>query len=209
MGWGGVGWLCPWPHELSPCSTLCPRDDLGDGGDADGSHCAWTHRVWCPRVPQVQGDCAPRTSGRLPQRGECPGYPDPLGPPLRGHFFLPGLFLPQVSSWLFGGSALHTRPSHSFPAPVAEPMPSVLPAKSASAGCLLNMESNNRSAGHLEGRRRTPEKGQGWGRATGRDRGERQQNGLVSWQSSGQNLTYDPSYPSLNGRLPTPTPPPV
>ncbi|XP_059972787.1 sphingosine-1-phosphate transporter MFSD2B isoform X9 [Mesoplodon densirostris] len=43
-------------------------DDLGDGRDADGSHCPWTHRVWCPRVPQVQGDCAPRTSGHLPQR---------------------------------------------------------------------------------------------------------------------------------------------
>ncbi|KAM9721478.1 sphingosine-1-phosphate transporter MFSD2B isoform 4-T4 [Dama dama] len=46
----------------------CVPDDLGDGGDADGSHRPRTHRVWCTRVPQVQGGHAPWGGGCLPQR---------------------------------------------------------------------------------------------------------------------------------------------
>ena len=77
VGGGSSG---PAPRAQPPCCMLCPRDDLGDGGDADGSHHPRTHRVWCTRVPQVQGGHAPRGGGCLPQRGECPGCPEPLGP---------------------------------------------------------------------------------------------------------------------------------
>ena len=132
----------------------------------------WWGRWWEP--PSTDSSCLVHTGPTGARRTCSQGrrlspptrwvsrLPRATGPPLPGHLSLRGTFLPQVSSWLFGGSALPTRLFHSFPAPHAEPMSPILPAKSASpAGCLLNVESNNRPAGHLEGRRWTPEKGQG------------------------------------------------
>ena len=50
----------------------------------------------------------------------------------------------------------------------------------------------------------TPEKGQG-GEGPPARAGERQQKGLVSWQSSGQNPSYEQCHPALNRCPPNPT----
>ncbi|XP_043325183.1 major facilitator superfamily domain-containing protein 2B isoform X1 [Cervus canadensis] len=92
----------------------CVPDDLGDGGDADGSHRPRTHRVWCTRVPQVQGGHASRGGGCLPQR-------DPSTPASgQGLGFLTGLgltvrhrpYLKLVISFLFISAAVQVEQSY-------------------------------------------------------------------------------------------------
>ncbi|KAM9721477.1 sphingosine-1-phosphate transporter MFSD2B isoform 3-T3 [Dama dama] len=92
----------------------CVPDDLGDGGDADGSHRPRTHRVWCTRVPQVQGGHAPWGGGCLPQRdpstqasGQGLGFLTGLGLTVRHR-----PYLKLVISFLFISAAVQVEQSY-------------------------------------------------------------------------------------------------
>ncbi|XP_045045127.1 sphingosine-1-phosphate transporter MFSD2B isoform X8 [Desmodus rotundus] len=125
-------------RPLHTCS-LCPRDNHGDGGDADGSRGPRTHRVRCPQSPQVRGrgPRAPGAGHRLPQSTAvvavtypvCSGFlhlgvkerPDPSATASsQGMSFLAGLgltvrhppYLKLVISFLFISAAVQVEQSY-------------------------------------------------------------------------------------------------
>lgn len=92
----------PGPAGARHPAPLCPRDDHGDGGDADGSRRPRAHRVGRPRAAQVRGPRARRAGRRLPRRGECPcgpasGRRSPL-PPSRSSAGAPAARSPRFSA---------------------------------------------------------------------------------------------------------------
>lgn len=160
----------PWARELGHLERrLCPRDNHGDGRDADGSRGPRTHRVACPRVPRVRGHRAPGPGRHHARSREC--LRGPPGPPLRSRLF-------PLGPLLLGGSALPTAPL--IPSLILSlgPMTRCPTARPASPPrCLLNTQRASGPSG-LEAADR------GGGAVAGGG-----QQGLVSLQSSG----YSPS----------------
>lgn len=153
----------PWAQELGHLECwLCPRDNHGDGRDADGSRGPWTHRVGCPRVPQVRGHRAPRPSRHHAQSREClrgAAHQDPLCGV--ASFFSRATSSPGLLVW--GLSSAH-RTSHFFPYPQVGPMTHCPTARPASLPrCLLNKYAADQQAIRTGG---------GRPRRRGRGRGE-------------------------------------